>query len=655
MDYSFFDSLLDAIFVVDSKKRIKYCNESAATLCSSSVRRLTKGEGARIFDILQISDQDSFVSERGERGQLEPAPWIEVDLELVKKKIKSKTQVAVQPFKDPEGEDRWVFTFHDVTLEESLHQKYQGELEAKEEMISELKTARVQLEDYSKNLEKMVEERTEEVRQANAMLKAIMNSLGQGFLVFDKDGKIGEIYTKACLEVLETDPSNKTIAEVLRIKDEDLEQFSKWSMATFSQALPFASMKELAPQLFCHSKGKHITLDYFPIENEQKELKNIVLVATDRTREYEANMALEKERAFAQMIVKLIKNRTNFSDFLVSVESAIDLVKNIANSKEISIDFNHLFRVLHTIEGEAGAFHASEIRLEARRFQSFIEPFRVESRSHLDHLEVEGLKGHLEVLDEKYQNFLAENKDIFSVVLLEKSKVVEISVDEVKEFSSILQNFPATQELLEYFEDIFLKQDITKAMGHLNEVALQIALKQEKEIHPVEFINEGVRIQPDDYKDFLSSLVHAFRNAVDHGLESPSDRESIGKDRKGHIQVHSSYFQREDQKYISLSIQDDGRGIDPTQIKNKYLENHPSHDFEGMSDNDVVQLIFDPGFSSRDDVGEFSGRGVGMDAIKAEVIRLGGEIQVSSILGQGTQIQIVIPCNSRETVLAKTA
>jgi len=86
-----------------------------------------------------------------------------------------------------------------------------------------------------------------------------------------------------------------------------------------------------------------------------------------------------------------------------------------------------------------------------------------------------------------------------------------------------------------------------------------------------------------------------------------------------------------------LTIQDDGQGIDPERIRKKLAQTHPNLDTSKMSEDDLIQNIFLPGFSSREEIGEFSGRGVGLDALRDEVVKLGGNVKVYSIPGKGAK------------------
>lgn len=136
-------------------------------------------------------------------------------------------------------------------------------------------------------------------------------------------------------------------------------------------------------------------------------------------------------------------------------------------------------------------------------------------------------------------------------------------------------------------------------------------------------------------------LVHIIRNAIDHGIESREERIKAGKPEKGKIILKAEH----EGNYIVITVEDDGRGIDPNKIRRKAVEKNLITEQEAMSisDKDILNFIFIPGFSTADKVTSVSGRGVGLDVVKANITKLNGMIDVQSKLGFGTKFILKLP------------
>jgi len=134
-------------------------------------------------------------------------------------------------------------------------------------------------------------------------------------------------------------------------------------------------------------------------------------------------------------------------------------------------------------------------------------------------------------------------------------------------------------------------------------------------------------------------LVHLIRNSLDHGVETPQEREAGGKRRQGGIHLSASHSGAQ----VLISIKDDGRGIDPARIRAKAEENGLIQPGAEMSDSDLFQLILQPGFSTAAKVTSVSGRGVGMDVVKRAIEALRGTIDIASTLGAGSVITLRLP------------
>ncbi|WP_322815203.1 hybrid sensor histidine kinase/response regulator [Chloroflexus sp.] len=136
-------------------------------------------------------------------------------------------------------------------------------------------------------------------------------------------------------------------------------------------------------------------------------------------------------------------------------------------------------------------------------------------------------------------------------------------------------------------------------------------------------------------------LVHLIRNAVDHGLEPPNERIAQGKPPTGLIQISAESAGNE----VRIKIQDDGRGIDPARIRTRAIELGllTAGRADQLDTQETLDLIFQPGFSTATNVTEISGRGVGMDIVRANLLELGGQVRIDSTIGQGTTITLTIP------------
>lgn len=136
-------------------------------------------------------------------------------------------------------------------------------------------------------------------------------------------------------------------------------------------------------------------------------------------------------------------------------------------------------------------------------------------------------------------------------------------------------------------------------------------------------------------------LTHLARNAVDHGIEPPANRLAMGKPAEGRILLRASH----EAGQVTVEMSDDGRGIDASKVRSKVASQRlaSADDLARMSDSQVMQFVFMPGFSTADRVTEVSGRGVGMDVVKTSIESMGGSIDLSSVMGKGTTVRLRLP------------
>lgn len=183
-------------------------------------------------------------------------------------------------------------------------------------------------------------------------------------------------------------------------------------------------------------------------------------------------------------------------------------------------------------------------------------------------------------------------------------------------------------------------QPIKKVFGRFPRVVRDLARTLKKDIELV-MVGEETDLDKNLVEALADPLVHLVRNSCDHGVEMPDVREKAGKPRQGTITLSAS--QQGD--HILLCIEDDGAGMDPEKLKSIAI-NRGVLDAETaarMSDSDAYNLIFAPGFSTKSEISDISGRGVGMDVVKTSIVSLNGSVHIDSTWGKGTRLEIKVP------------
>jgi two-component system chemotaxis sensor kinase CheA len=183
-------------------------------------------------------------------------------------------------------------------------------------------------------------------------------------------------------------------------------------------------------------------------------------------------------------------------------------------------------------------------------------------------------------------------------------------------------------------------QPIKKVFGRFPRVVRDLARSLKKEID-LEMAGEDTDLDKNLVEALADPLVHLVRNSVDHGIEMPEEREKSGKPRRGKVLLSAT----QEGDHILLAISDDGKGMDPEVLRQKAVE-------KGMMDQEAAarldekecyNLIFQAGFSTKHEISDVSGRGVGMDVVKTRIAQMNGSVEIFSEMDKGSQIRIKLP------------
>ncbi|MDV5766158.1 chemotaxis protein CheA [Stenotrophomonas maltophilia] len=183
-------------------------------------------------------------------------------------------------------------------------------------------------------------------------------------------------------------------------------------------------------------------------------------------------------------------------------------------------------------------------------------------------------------------------------------------------------------------------QPVGKVFSRFPKVARDVARSLKKEVD-LELVGAETELDRNLVEALADPLVHLVRNAIDHGVEMPDLREAQGKPRMGHVRLSA----QQEGDYVSIEVQDDGAGIDPEKLRAKAREKGliDPEAAARLSSEECLHLVFLPGFSTKQQVTDISGRGVGMDVVQSRIRELSGQIQIQSELGRGSRFLIRVP------------
>ncbi|NUU96554.1 hypothetical protein XO10_09945 [Marinitoga sp. 1135] len=483
------------------------------------------------------------------------------------------------------------------------------------------------LEIRNADLDKEVSKRTKEI-------KMLLDNSGEGFLVFDENFIIDDTYSKECLKIFDGDIGKKNILDLLFSEDKDFVKRIFEDIFAENDSLRKEVYFSFLPEEILF-KEKYYNLRFKEIDFDDK--KKIMLVLKDITNEKALEQAIQTERENLNKIIIVIQNYDafmyNLKDFKYFISHGyIEIFesKNSKNEKNFEIH-----RAIHTYKGVFAQFYLTQISytlhlieneiikaIEKKTFsQKYFEKLLFEKFNIY-----EKLSSELDILKEALgEEFLNDEEKL----KIPKSKIIELE-----------------NKVLKYFENEKAKKilkDIRKLRYKKIDDLLKPYLQYSKELatrlgkvinYPQIIQDEDVYIDPDKYFEFIKSLVHVFRNIIDHGIEIPELRIEKGKTEYGNITIR---IFKED-GLLKIDIKDDGSGIDKNQLIAVANRKNIPYDKEKIFD-----IIFHEGFSTKVEVTEISGRGIGLNVVKKEVEKLNGKVYVESEIDKGTIFHFEIP------------
>ena len=524
------------------------------------------------------------------------------------------------------------------------------------------------LEDALSDLEK----KTVEVRESRRNIAHILQALPLGLCSIDAAGTILPGQSRAMAEVVglpsQENISGQMLADALGISGKIAAEWINWLSLVFEKygQIPFADMKELcALNEVENSRGRILKLDWLPILDEKETaLVKLLVVINDvtgqRALEKKAEQLAQRHQENIELISQIINLQpdevTNFVyDSSALLGDAQAIVQNNNRDREF---INELFRTFHTLKGSSGQYRFSSLQEFAHKVEDYLKSFR-DNPEQIDDHTIEKIKTSIE----EARGFISRIQDVRTKLggknetITRKSQrdarsiMIEVGrIDEVDASMKRLMEKGALQKIDRYYLQEL--SDIEHGVRSLRQIRLSFfhssleslaenaARKTGKKVSLA--IKDDVLVDIEQMRPLHQCLIHLINNAVDHGIEPPEERVKCGKLENGII-VLSGNVVRENN--LAFTLADDGRGIDLKAIKRKavamYALDPPAVD--AMTEKDLYAFLLKPGFTTKDQATDISGRGVGLDAVYHAIVKLGGSVAVESVAGKGTTIRMVVP------------
>lgn len=457
------------------------------------------------------------------------------------------------------------------------------------------------------------------IENSKNQISLLLNNAAQGFMSFDSNGVIAQERSKAVDAIFGMDPSGFHISELL---NGERTVWNEYVNYIFEETIDFDSLMEICPHEI-HLSEKIVEIEYRPVRDQDQKIARVMLVATDVTilRQLQKEAEFDRKKNLALITILSAKK-----DFL----EVVDLIGELKNLHTKPVEFK---RVLHTIKGGL-AF------LECRNMAELCHNWETEFTNKENTPEL--FAKAAENISFELNAFMEANNKVLSLSK-KKEKTIEV------EFGSLLQlvqSARAIQAPANFVKDLEKLTEVSTpdAFQWLSSVWEKTAQKLGKEVEPIAWSDDSVSICPDLYMNLFKSLVHVVRNAADHGIELPDEREMLGKERSGRMTGSLTYKN----DFYTLILEDNGAGADLEKVVNKARNN-------GLDipdgEEEQIQLLFAEGMSTKAEVTEFSGRGVGLDAVRSEARRLNGDARIENKIGEGLKVTVTFKSLSVDEIL----
>lgn len=477
-----------------------------------------------------------------------------------------------------------------------------------------------QLASAFRNMTRAIRSREEVIVARNRDMRLVLDNVDQGFITVDREGKMSRERSRIVDDWLGAPAEGMTFSEYLSRTDPMVGgMFELGWQSVLEDVLPLEVALDQLPRTL--RKGSlPLELCYRPVMKGE-QLTGALVVITDVTARLEREHAERAQREMVSIVHRMLNDRSAFDGFFSEAAMLVEAIVGADGS-----DLVQLKRDIHTLKGNAAFFGLERIAelchgIEARMVESLLPPTEDE---------VTTLRDLWKSVTDARAQFAG-------------SRRIELEPPEYDAFLTELRARNADHTLVQIVKS-WKFEPAEKRLALLGEQVERLAARLGKHNVDVRAEPTKLRLPQERWAPFWSAFSHMVRNCVDHGVDSPAERAALGKSERATVSLGITRAEHQ----VVVSIGDDGRGIDWPAIARRAKAMGLPHDTQP----ELEEALFADGVSSRTEVTETSGRGVGLSAVRAFVHQFGGRIEIRTERGAGTTFRFILPDSTIETETA---
>jgi two-component system chemotaxis sensor kinase CheA len=485
------------------------------------------------------------------------------------------------------------------------------------DMLAGIQARDDELSQHRGNLERLVAERTAELSQRNEAMRLVLDNVEQGLATIEPTGQLSRERSRAFDAWFGAGEGSDSLAERLAQGDATLRNWLARGWEQVSDGFfPAEVALDQMPQKI-HVNGRHYQLGYKAMLDGER-LEGVLLVVSDVTAEMVRMAHDAEQRELISTFEHLMRDRGGTIEFFQECEN---LVKHTLSGE--TRDRPSVLRALHTLKGNALTYGVTSVASAAHRLETQV-------------IGGAGLPS-AEELAELTQTWGAFAGRMGRLLGTGEEPIVEVTLPELEALMKATRSGAPGPQL----SAMLARLKLERAPVRLRRVADQarsLAQRLGKASLRIVVDAQGdVRFDRQKWAGFWAAFIHPIRNALDHGIEPAAERLAAGKPAEGQLLIAV----RGDAQFITVELQDDGRGIDFEKVRAKAAQLNLPHQTEAQ----LVEALFNEGFTTSAQATELSGRGMGMSALREAARSLGGVVSLSSKPGQGTTLRVRFPAS----------